>query len=499
MFSPNLSDAGIPNQSPFLSGLGQGADTYTQLLNAFAIPQMKKMQQQQMQADLQAKQLANQFYTPDIQSQINQRQMQTELMPVNTAVSLQNSLNSLNMDKRMQQQRGWAWTLNRQLQTLPPAARDAWIADNSELYNRMLNETVGQLTNPSQQNSNMNVLTPEFLQSHGFSIGQQQPGAQQPTFPTQQPNAQQLSPQQIQALKQSFQGGSVPVPETDENGNIIEPQQMPTQGSASLMPASQASQFNPAALQQQGQKSQMPEWINPDTGDPQIVVGGQQPQFTPDQRSKMLSMMAANKAATTPQAQNRLSGAVALSSFMYSPEVQNELNILSKYQSMLGKSEAYVKSKLSPGEMVEYNNAKNRLPLILGGGMKLLEGLPTSELGLESGGKFINISSNQDAWHQDPDAATKDWLAAYRLADAEERSIAQTAQPVYQVYKFPEKPPDIIEGALSNKNKVGDAFTNQINGSNIQRIGGSKAIQGSDGKWYTRDANGRLTVVSGGQ
>jgi hypothetical protein len=484
MFSPNLSDAGIPSQSPFLGGLSQGADTYTQLLNAFAAPQMMKLQQQKMQEALKTQQLQNQFYPQETQSKIDLQNMQSQWGPVKAAASVQNALNNTT-NQAIQQQRVNAYTKLRTIQNMSPAQKAVWMADpkNQAEYQSLWD------TSNLGGNVNLppNVLTQDFLTSSGlnpqYSSQQQQMQAPEAMgLPPQgnNPGSQnQLSPAQMQALQ-----GQVSQPAAAQLG-------ITAQQDGQQVPRGTQQQLNPAA-QNMLTPPQDQYWVDQQNGQPQIIVGKPTAPYTTDQRMLLQNMIQANKAASSPQMQARLNAAVGLSNFMYSPEMQDALVTMSKYSGLLGKSESYIQSKLNPEEYAKFQAAKETIPTLVGGGVKYLEGIQTSNLGMEQSRAFIDLSQNQKAWKNDPDATLKDWMERYKLAEAESRSIADAAQPLYKVFKFPDQQPQGLVNALSNKSK------NSLQTAPIQNIGGSKAIQGSDGKWYTRK-DGKLIEIEGAQ
>ena len=502
MFSPNLSDSGIPSQSPLFSGLSQGSDTYTKLLNAIVAPQMMKLQRQQAQEALKSQQMANQFYTPltqaklqqmqlanqfypqATQSKINLQNMQTQWDPLKTASSVQNALTNAS-NQSIQQQRLAAYTKLRTIQNMSPAQKAVWMADPK---NQAEYESLWDTSNlGGSTNLPPNVLTNDFLTSQGLNP---QYASQQKMSPPEamqmqasgmaQGSQNQLDPAQMQALQSQISG-----PAAQQLG-ITAPQQ------DQQVPRGTQQQLNPAA-QNMLTPPQDQYWIDQQTGQPQIIVGKQTAPYTTDQRMQIQNMIQANKAASSPQMQARLNAAVGLSNFMYSPEMQDALVTMSKYSGLLGKSEGYIQSKLNPEEYAKFQAAKETIPTLVGGGVKYLEGIQTSDKGMEQSRAFIDLSENQKAWKDDPDATLKDWIERYKLADAESRAIANAAQPLYKVFKFPDQQqPQGLLNALSNKSK------NSLQSAPIQNIAGNKAIQGSDGKWYTRQ-NGRLVEVQGGE
>ena len=522
-------------QNKLSDNINNAMSIYSQLQQAMAAPEQMKMQRAIQQANLQKQQMANRYYPQDIQSQIALREAQANLAPVNTAVSLQNSLTNAAQNRRMGEQRNWAWALQRSLSALPQAARDAWIADNQPAYNAMIKSIMESGQNPSA--AAPMILTPQFLQQHGFSAGGQQNGSPQinqmippnaaqgtPTvsqtwvppgspqgIPPSAPQGamqgtqiqgtpamvQQRAPQVVpQGAPQNVQPLNAPAMVGANLANAptnaqqtLTPEQMQSIGKVLAgSPAANPEQADMMPPASEGQEA--PDWIDPETGRPQIQIGGQQPKFTPEQRQEVATMMAANSSGTGPDIQRRMRSAMALSEFMYDPEIQKELVTLSKYPGLIGKSEAYLKSHLKPAEMAEYNSAKNRLPILISGSMKGVENLPTSTIGMQAGGDFLNISQNQKAWVSDPDATLKDWLSAYKLADAEERAIIKTAQPFYDVYKLPKNPPEIIQGALSKKpSSIGESLSQKVGAPNAQAAApiniptfNSKA---EFQKWYT--------------
>lgn len=485
MFNPNLSDAGIPSQSPFLGGLTQGADTYTQLLNAFAAPQMMKLKQQQAQADLQSKLLQNQFYPQSTQSKIDLQNMQSQYGPMKAVASVQNALNN-STRQATSQERLIANTKIQTVRNMTPAQKAVWMADpkNQAEYQDLWNTaTLGTI-----RNTPPNVLTPDFLKSQGlnpqYASQQQQPQMGAPeAMPTQtQPSPpgmqNQLSPEQIQALQ-----GQASQPAAAQLG-LAAPQQAPN------VPRGTQDQLAPTAQNLLSPPSDQ-YWINQDTGQPQIIVGKPTAPLTTDQRGQLANMIHANKLSSSPQMQARLNAAVGLSNFMYSPEMQKSLVTMSKYSGLLGKSESYIKSRLNPQEMAEFQAAKATIPTLVGGGVKYLEGIQTSDKGMEQSRAFIDLSENQKAWKNDPDATLKDWLERYNLADAESRAIADAAQPIYKVFKFPEnRQPEGLVGALS-KNRTPVAAQKDLGN-------GQAGLKGPDGKWYKYE-NGKVVEVQEGE
>lgn len=105
----------------------------------------------------------SQYYGPNIQSEINQRNAQTALtntqnkyLPLDTLIKAMQSQNN-------QTRFGAAYQLSKSLATMPQAARDKWIADNQAAYADMLN-TLGNKTLAQQANQGNDMLSNALAQ-----------------------------------------------------------------------------------------------------------------------------------------------------------------------------------------------------------------------------------------------------------------------------------------------------------------------------------------------
>lgn len=480
--------------SPMAQVPTQAADIYTKLLHALAMPEIMKTEQKTAEQNLLQKQLMNRFYPqlteaeignkqaniPNTQAQTEEIKQRTKLMPIGSFVSLQNAATAQANAARQSQTKNAAWSLVRMVNAKSPADKNVWMAENGAAYNWATNQLLEQAMKAQGGpiNNVPNYLTPEIFKKFGLDIPIEENNQSNPTQQLGRPQGnlkiENLNPSQQQELVKAL---SMYPPNDEEQINANGPTQAPQNDKAEI------------------------RGIDSETGKPLMTIGHPEysKNWSPNQRMQWANMETANQKATGPQLQNRKQAAIALANVMYQPKIQEAFVKLSdpKYLGMLGRTELELKQRFNPKDVAEYLSIRDRLPTLLSGSLKGLEGLPTSTPGMEASSKFFDIARNKKSWVRDPQAALIDVLSAYGLADAETRAIIQSAQPQYRTYDLPESPPSIIQSALDNyqgrdkrsKDLMQQSGLSKNNNSEFETKieNGKVMVKAPNGKWYSEE------------
>jgi hypothetical protein len=460
------------------TGMMQGMDVYSKILQAMAMPEMMKTQQDMAKAKLMEQQLANQYYPQATEADIGYKgaqknliEEQTKYLPLTSIISLQNAENARANASRLNSPATAASRLLRGAQVYPEASRDVWLAEHQGDVNKAMGSLTDQLNPENRIYQSTNYLNPDYLESFGIK-------------PTISQQSDEYYPKNA-PINQNIPGA--PQGQLTLNPTPEQAQKLMQQNIAQKSPQTPEIQKN------------VPGY-DPITKRPQITLGEPQSSdnWSPDEKIQWTAMDAANKARAGAQLTNRRESAIALYNVMREPDIQEAFIELAnpKYLGMLGRSELELKKRFNPKEVAEYISIRDRLHTLLSGSLKGLEGLPTSEIGMRASGDFFKIGSNESAWKSDPQAALINTLSAYKLADAETRAIVNAAQPTYKTYNVPNSAPPEIDAAL----KAVSARQNEKNKGILQNLGiqktemnpvktdasGKKMIN-FNGHWYSED------------
>lgn len=267
-----------------------------QLANALSKIKLQNAPQE-AQADLQAKLLANALsqnsvdYAPQMSqadlayknASTNHVNAETDLMPLDYALKANQQNNNSNRF-------GAAYQQAKMISQMPAAARDKWIADNSQAYldmvNTLGNQDLQKETSKSQQ------LVDRLIEQHFPSQKKNEP---------QPPQNLPLNQQQIAALVAQLQ---------PQNGAAGQPgQQMPQQA-----PGMQRTPFS----------------------------------TSPEQAASIgnASLMSANKALTTAATQRQIEASIQVGDILNNPELQQKAQNAAIYAGAAGKGEAAIDALL---------------------------------------------------------------------------------------------------------------------------------------------------------
>jgi hypothetical protein len=169
------------------------------------------------------------------------------------------------------------------------------------------------------------------------------------------------------------------------------------------------------------------------------LVNNNKPNYfhsTPDQINQLQSsaQMLANKGLTSPKLTDRYQQGLALGNLLNEPKVNDMFNVLAKYSGLQGSANAQIDRFSNPQDFADYQSAKVQLPAIISGGIKMIEGMPTSDAGMKSAYSAFKMA--QDLVGTNPDAAMKYYNNGKQLVDAELASLQKAANPVFNVNRI---------------------------------------------------------------
>ncbi len=347
------------DNNPALAGMQSMVDIIgKQIQNQFA-PQMNMQ-------DLQRQQLANQLSQINLQTapQMNQADLaiklaqpgligaqanqanaqagylgeETKYVPLDTLIKAQQTA-------QMGSRFGQAYQLSKSLQSMSPAARDSWIAQNQDSYNDMLT-TLG-----NQSSGAMNFITPGVMNRFfpGMISGQQAAPMQ----------AQQNPQMQIQN------------PQAQNNNQSMRPIDT---GAMSLSTALMNGNYPPQA--QQGNQVSSPN-VAPFVSAPHFAPS------TPDQvaQIKLANQLAANNSLTTAATRKQYEGAIQVEGMMNSTDFQNEAINAAKYAGALGKGKSFADalSQQNPQAYEDYLSFKDQRMVLLANRIKQLDAMGSTD------------------------------------------------------------------------------------------------------------------------
>lgn len=268
------------------------------------------------------------YYGADTNSQIAMRDAQRGLigqemkyMPLKYAIEAGNSM-------RATDRFGGSYQLAKTLQSMSPAARESFIADNQEAYTQMLADLGNKVKEDKQGRGNdiVSRMANQF-------------------FPPPTQDNLMLGPEDQKRLAQAGiakpQGGVLP----PMGGLAGQPQSMQP------LPMNQnvASQF-----------ASQPDQV---------------------ERQRLANQMSANKALTTSKAQNQMEGAVQVQNILADPGMQSRADSAAQYAGALGKGKASVAalSQTNPKAYEDFLTFKNVDMVLLNNRIKMLDGMGATD------------------------------------------------------------------------------------------------------------------------
>lgn len=293
----------------------------------------------------------------------------THLMPVNTAVSAQDALTQMGRLGQSQSRFGQAYQLAKTLQSLSPAARSAWIAQNKAPFTNMLSMLANKVGQQNQYSAPQ-VLNTSWLKQQ-LNMPQDNQSSSTPTT--------LISPNQQQA--------------------IALPSQNPQPTNTTQQPDMGATPFQST---------------------PQIAntVG-------------RASQIDANKKLVTNNTRQRLEGAQIFENLQQTPPFKSALQALTLYPGPNGKVQLASDMANNTLRYQKYNAAMQQLLPIAAGAISQMEGFAKTNEGLKTGLNFFR--KGMGLVGSDPSAAREYINRGLALLNSEYKSIKSAAQPLYNV------------------------------------------------------------------
>ena len=162
------------------------------------------------------------------------------------------------------------------------------------------------------------------------------------------------------------------------------------------------------------------------------------------QTASNIAKMVVNKSLTDAPLRNRYQAAVAASELLKDPAIEDSFKTLAKFSGLEGsiKANRLRLPKSLGGDPIEYSkiqSARDQLGGVLSGSIKTLEGMPTSNKGLQQALSFFRQS--QATLGSDYGAAMSFFNRGKQLLNAEAKSLQKAAEPAYEINRIPEETP----------------------------------------------------------
>jgi hypothetical protein len=288
---------------------------------------------------------------------------QTRLMPVNTAITAQNSLNQRAATALSNSRfNNPAYNLYKMMMIAPKATRDAYIAQNPQQWN--------QAVQAAQQ------------------VSQNASAAQAPDYLTNQLNSAGFAPANAPSLGQ---------PAAPADGQDVSMGQAPQTHLTSPYVGDATNQQNLDAI-------------------------------------KRTAEMSSNNDLTTGKTRSRQEYGSALEQFMNSPDVQQSLSVIGRYDGPQGHLELINDKLFNPMRYQQFKSASTQLSALISGGLKVLEGQPTTDQAVASAKAFL--TRGQQLLGSDPAAAQYYVKQGLALLKSEYESVNKSAEPVFSVNRI---------------------------------------------------------------
>lgn len=383
--------------------------------------------------------LINQYYGKSQQADIDYRNEATKLMPLNSAISAQNSIRNNSRFSAAQQ-------FVRNINSMKADDQRIFLSNPENVAARdNAIKTLQMGLNGQQQD---NILTPGYLKQFGLGGGDNQPPApMNNTNPAMQnnPNPQYGLAQPVGGLGagNTYAEQLRNSPDAINNGiaSVTMPQsnQQPNQ-QASNAPANEP---HPVAVA---------------TAVKTIADASPNAELSQDDRYQLARQALVNSRVVGTQMNNRAQGAVALERFIqenrdtFAPRLQNA----AKYASALGQGQLAVDKLLNsdPNAISDYTWVhKDFIPLV-SNNIKVMEKLASSNQ------QMNNLNSMQsdilNSWYLRPDNAITTLNKMFDVIHKQASATLETAQPIV---------PGVLEKLNGLKESNGD-YVNQASQAN---------------------------------
>lgn len=401
---------------------------YGKMLQTLAMPEMMKTQQDTSKADLQQKQLANQFYPQATQSDINYKNAltgetkeKTSWMGIDELLSVLGQQNQTDKISQSKYRFGPSYQTTKAFSSLTTPEKEQWYGDHAGAYqalmaasgNEALQDQIMKNASGSEvQSSRANQLGQMAQQMILQKMGIKMPQGASNTAPANasglssllvnpsQPSSLTISPQQAQAL----------------------------QGTVFAQPGGQAPSLQPAQPQ-----AQMPNQSPPEAA-PTAPYSGET-SFTPTNeqvgRSEYAAKLQSNRKNNSANINSRIDQGEAMSSLFEQPNVLKNLSVLTQYSGAEGKAKLLWAKLFDPKQYLQYQNASEQLPQLISGSLKGMEGIPTSNEGLRAGKEFLNKADALSTLKGDPSAVAQYLVNGMDLLNDEQNALLKSGQRIY--------------------------------------------------------------------
>lgn len=392
--------------------------------------------------------LVNEWYAPNMKSEINARDTQTKFTPLKYAIEAENATrgNSRYDD---------AQKFMRSLGEMPAAQRTIWFSDpNNYDYYLKMQEVFKSGIGDKKQNGG-NILTPQFLQKFGLEGG-----------------AQQQVPQQGMAAPiQSPPSGGMQ-PSAPAQQGIGQPMGMPQE----MAPPQQGQVNIPGvgpvnAPPPQGQVTPQVEQVIPPES--QVAPNANPVELTPQQKTQLGFQSVANQKVAGSTMTNRGVMAVGLANFIqqnkdvFAPRIENA----SKYAGVIGKGQKEIDrlKKETPEAYRDYLWVTKDFIPNLSNNIRMMEKLANTN---EQTTLLNDMNSSYLRWDIDPKTSIKYLNMGMDMFERQSKAILDAAQPLYK-------------GVLEQLNgiKTGGEQGDYVGSQQVKSIGG-KSYKLVNGDWY---------------
>jgi hypothetical protein len=187
------------------------------------------------------------------------------------------------------------------------------------------------------------------------------------------------------------------------------------------------------------------------------------------------AQVSANQALTTNAQKNRLQAGVALETFLNAPSSQNALNTLANYSGLQGRLKAQSERFTNPTAYLQYQNANEQLPTIIAGGLKVLEGYPSTDQAVQRVTGYFNAAKG--LVQTDPAAAAAYIRQGLQYIRDENAAVQTVNQPIFKMGD--------IYGGQTQAPQAPQAPQSGLPDGASKAIGGNTYIK-SNGKWYKK-------------
>jgi hypothetical protein len=170
---------------------------------------------------------------------------------------------------------------------------------------------------------------------------------------------------------------------------------------------------------------------------------------------KKTSEQMANKYGTGPLLWNRYQNSLVFDGFLKSPPVREAMNELPQWSGYFGKAKVTKDMFTNEDEFLRYKSfTDSQLPILITGGLKFLEGMPTTDNTVKEGKKFFDLAQNNIG--KNPQAAANYLYQGLNFISAESEAIKKQAEPFFQT--------EAAETRLGDQQKAYDAIKKQTKG-----------------------------------